>query len=148
MKIEHVAIVRFVIIGPFAGTFGYVVADQLLQITGVSESSLAQTHTFMEALQAASFLWLYGLVLAYPLGLLPALVAALVYPHFARKHHLKFRSRALLGALVGLVPAALLGVLFSQDAAWLSFASWGAAGALGGAASAAALPDTRQHNVA
>ena len=86
-------------------------------------------------------LWLYSLILAYPLGFLPAILTGAVFAQLLRRRNanLSWPIRALLGAVLGACIALAFGLLFTTGSALPSLLRWGAAGALGGAVSGAAV---------
>ena len=131
---------RFLILGPPVGTLGYIVTDQVLAVSGKYTSFLAQPIHPVDpwgALITIPALWLYGLVLAYPLGLLPAGVSAVLFKYLVSKQAGAHRSvRAALGCITGMTAAALFGFALNPAISdpW-RLLPWAVAGAFGGGAS-------------
>jgi hypothetical protein len=130
----NVVALRFLVVGPVAGALGFVLADQLLDAAGASVSSLAHPGSLV----MVPVLWLYGLVLAYPLGLMPAGLSALAFAKLRRSNGVL--HQLLIASALGFCFAALFGVVFFAASASrhsvASLLSWGIAGAFGGFGSA------------
>jgi hypothetical protein len=134
-----VVIIRFLIVGPVAGALGFILSDQLLDASGVSVSSLAHPGSLV----LVPVLWLYGLVLAYPLGLIPAALSALAFLKIRRSSNSILHQR-LIASVVGFCFALLLGLAFfftsSSPHNVASLLSWGTAGLFGSLVSALVCP--------
>lgn len=137
-------LVRFALIGPAFGALGFVLVDQVLQVASVATSTLAQSSSVSALPATISILWLYGLVLAYPLGTIPALVTGAAFGHVLRRRreHLSAPVRAALGAAFGVSVSLAFGLLFTASLAPPSLLRWAAAGAVGGAVSGTAISAT------
>jgi len=137
-------LVRFALIGPAVGALGFVFMDQVLQLTSVATSTLAQTSSVSELPATVSILWLYSLLLAHLLGGIPALIAGAAFARVLsrRSQNLSVSFRTLVGAVLGMCSALAFGLLFTSGSALPSLFRWAAAGALGGACSGCAVGAT------
>lgn len=133
----------FLLLGPVAGGFGFVLTDQLVAVAGFSISSLARPENFTALWETVPILWLYSLILAYPLGVLPALLCGLMYEKLlSMKPRTAIVAHAFLGAILGFGVSLLLGSMFvyglEAGDALMHILPWGIAGLIGGLVSALA----------
>jgi len=130
---------RFVLLGPVVGCLGFVLADQLLSVTGLRSSTLAEGGDIGSLLLSIPLLWLYGMLMAHLLGGFPAVLTGLAYAWYLRrkKHNISFYLRFVVGAGLGLIFGGLIGVLFSKEV--MAVIPWLAAGALGGSVAASSV---------
>jgi hypothetical protein len=134
-------LIRFAILGPAAGALGFIVADQALSLANVASSSLGNPGTVDGALAIGGMVLLYSPLIAYPLGLGPAVLAGYFYGRLVRSRDCNPRilARAGLGASIGglmALPFALAFMPPGSSQAMASVLRWVAAGALGGGAAA------------
>ena len=130
--------IYFLVLGPPAGTFGYVATDQILTVGDLAVSSLVDPGTPLAIFGTIALLWLYGLIFAYPIGLLPAFLCGALFARAIRNSaNLSRPLRGLIGGGIGVFVAAIFGgVLFHYRATGFSvlqLAPWAGAGAVGGA---------------
>lgn len=131
----------FLLFGPVAGSFGFILTDQLFAVAGFYNSSLARPESFTALWETVPILWLYSLILAYPIGVLPALLCGLIYEKLLNmKPRTTIVAHSLLGAILGFGVSILLGGMFvySSDSgkALIHILPWVIAGLLGGFVSA------------
>lgn len=132
----------FTILGPIVGSLGFIVMDQLLFVSGINVSLLAQPDSAIALWKTIPVLWVYSLVIAYPIGLLPAILCGLLYEKFL--HNKSFGP--FYSGLLGLGISSAFGSLFAQvsisgniTAYVTQLLSWGVAGFLGGLVAACAV---------
>jgi hypothetical protein len=110
-------ILRFVLLGPAIGDFVFVIinlftkAYPLLSIDNMPHTS----EEFGMLILAIGMVWLYGLMLAYPLGSLPALACGFIYWLILKKYtnrNFVQIQRIITGALIGSVFTTFFGSLF------------------------------------
>ena len=134
-------LIRFAILGPAVGAFGFVAADQALALGNVASSSLGNPGSVSGALAIGGMVLLYSPLVAYTLGLGPAVLAGYVYGALVRTRESNPRGtvRVALGAAIGALLALPFALLFAPPGVaqgLASFARWVAAGVFGGGASA------------
>jgi len=136
-------LIYFLLFGPVAGGFGFVLTDQLVAAAGFYTSSLASPESFTDLWETVPILWLYSLILAYPVGALPALLCGLIYGKLlSLKPSTAIMAHASLGAILGFGVSILIGSMFvySSDSGnvLIHILPWGIAGLIGGLVSALA----------
>ena len=147
----HLDTIRFLLIAPVVGALGFVATDQLLTVFGLIHSALAQPTAPSAIFATVPILWLYGLVLAYPIGALPALLCYLLYSLVLRgRGRVSRLVRGIVSAGIGLGVSAAFGSIFlySSTTGLLGLIPWAMAGFLGGGVAAIAGSEdyTMQHN--
>lgn len=131
----------FLLLGPFAGSFGFVLTDQLAAVAGFSSTFLIDPENFTSLWGSVPILWLYSLVLAYPVGAMPALLCGLVYEWLLKNNpSTTVVARSILGATIGSSISIILGSLFVYNSnsgnMMIHILPWGIAGLFGGLVSA------------
>ena len=127
----------FLLIGPAAGSLGFVLTDQLIAAAGFPSTLQSYPESFMSLWVTVPFLWLYSLIFAYPVGVLPALTCGLIYEKFLNmKPRITLVPQPLLGAMVGSGISVILGSTFVYGSdtsnVFLHILPWWGGGLLGG----------------
>jgi hypothetical protein len=130
-------LIYFLLFGPVAGGFGFVLTDQLVAAAGFSSSLLSVPESFTALWATVPILWLYSLILAYPVGALPVLLCGLTYEKLlSLKPRTSIVAHAFLGSISGFTVSALLGSMFVYNSdsgnPLILILPWGIAGLLGG----------------
>ena len=129
--------ISFLLLGPPIGLFGFISVDQVMQVCGLFDSSLARPHDLISVLITIPILWLYGVLFSYLFGLIPALISGVVYVRFLRdKYASKVLARTVLASLIGAGLGLLMGFLFVSARSnfsnlFMHLLSWIVAGVLG-----------------
>jgi hypothetical protein len=140
----HWLLFRFLLIGPAVGAFAFVAVDQALSVLGLKISTLAQVQSATEVFVSVPLLWLYSLLVTYPIGALPSLATGATYAFLISRgaSNPSCGVRAFFGGVLGLVVSGIFGAtLFLPIHLSLPLAvlPWAAAGALGGASAALSI---------
>jgi hypothetical protein len=141
-------VIRFVAIGPAVGTLAFIFASELGSTQAAEPYTIAAAAAILQDTGSLVAMWLYGLVLGYPVGCIPAVLCGIVYAFCLERvtsGNPKRISRFAAGATIGGLLSVGFGSLFtwvpSAANVFTSLVAWATSGAAAGGFSALAITE-------